>query len=60
MRYSDFLKKIINKFINKFKKKKKLIDYIKEQNTITNVTLASMSVTTRPVAGEAWFLFLYL
>ncbi len=32
MRYSDFLKKIINKFISKFKKKKNLIDYIKEQN----------------------------
>ena len=34
MRYSDFLKKIINKFISKFKKKKNLIDYIKEQNII--------------------------
>ena len=32
MGYSDFLKKIINKFISKFKKEKKLINYIKEQN----------------------------
>ena len=32
MGYFDFLKKIINKFIYKFKKKKNIINYIKKQN----------------------------
>jgi FkbM family methyltransferase len=32
MGYSEFLKKIIKTFINKFKKKKELVNYIKKQN----------------------------
>jgi FkbM family methyltransferase len=43
MGYSDFLKKIINKFINKFKKKKKLIDYIKEQDSTKFIKYSKIS-----------------